>query len=260
MRGFEFRQWLRTRCHAHDAHLLRTLGDLRNHGGRIGAPHLQGEIEAVVGFCDVKVCVLAFAQQRMHQRAQFGGKGEQFGCQHMAFVHIHDGVRGPRIEADFDFAVFLGGFQRRAAPCFGGDDDWGVDGWVFDAALGQRLDHQIAFEGAIGLFIEMLQGAAAAGAEVAADRRCAVRARRDDFGKLAIFHAHHIAGGGVGHEAAIFGDAIACVTEFENAKRRAQAMRLRLAASCSRPNAPRTMATMPLESRPAASYIFSGVS
>src|SRR6185437_191041 len=106
----------------------------------------------------------------------------------------------------------------------------------------------------------MLQGAAAADAEMAAQRRYPMGARLDNLDKPAVLHTHRIARYGVGHERAVFGDTVACVTEFRDAKRRAQAIRLRVAASCSRPSAPSAIATMPLASRPAASYIFSGVS
>ena len=94
-----------------------------------------------------------------------------------------------------------------------------------DAGMGQRVDHQLPLPRPIDVLPPVLDGAAAAGAEMRAERRDPLRARRDDMGEHSAVgmvsrrrqHLHGLAAERIGHvDAAAVGerDAVAEVADM----------------------------------------------
>ncbi len=143
------------------------------------------------------------------------------------------------------------------------------DRCVVKISLGKRGHHLPALPGEIETVRYVLKCAAAANTEMPTWRRYARGASHQDLQHAAALalpgNAHHIARHGVRHEEAIGRYAIATMRETHDFGTLAfcgifvQAI-ISAAASLSRPKAPSAAATMALASRPAASYIFSGVS
>ncbi len=91
-------------------------------------------------------------------------------------VDRDDGVAAGRGKPDAPFAIAAAtGVDGDAPPAGAVRIDEKVD-LAFDAGMCQRIDHDLAFPGAIGLRLPMLDGAAAASAKVSAERRNPLRA------------------------------------------------------------------------------------
>ena len=87
-----------------------------------------------------------------------------------------DGVAAGRGEADAQLAVVAAARMHGDAAAAGA---MGIDQVIDragDAGVGQRVDHDLALPRPIGVRLPVLDGAAAAGAEIAAERRDPLRA------------------------------------------------------------------------------------
>ncbi len=103
----------------------------------------------------------------------------QAGIEDGAGVNRHDGVAAGRGETDMQCAI-------AAAPGMRGEPSStravGIDEFIdaaSDIGLGERIDHDLAFPRAIAVRLPVLDRAAAAGAEILAERR-------DPFGAGAV--------------------------------------------------------------------------
>ena len=95
---------------------------------------------------------------------------------------------------------------------------------TFDAGMRQGIDHDLAFPGAIGLRFPMLNGAAAATAEILAKRRDPLRAGALDAGQMPAvglighrFDLDGLAAERIGHEQGLAigeGDAVAAMADM----------------------------------------------
>jgi hypothetical protein len=128
------------------------------------------DIESVAGRCHLNVQRLADRLQHLGQRARGIERAIQRGIENRARVDSDDGVACRCREADTQSAVAATpGMQRDAAAAgtMGIDDRIDRAG---DLRLCQRVDHDLALPGLIGIGLPVLDGAAAAAREVGAER------------------------------------------------------------------------------------------
>ena len=186
-----------------------------------------------------------------------------------------DVVRAERGEADFDdVARAAPGMERGAAAAVAVGVDQFVDRRI-EAGLRERVDDQAALPFAIAGRGPMLDRAAAANAEMRAERLDALRARGLDPQQMAAIRMagdaldlDGLARQRVGHEQRPrrrVRHAVAAVGEAVDGEpfgqwQRRQASRPASILAASLPSASNTFLTMPLASRPALAYIALGES
>ena len=136
----------------------------------------------------------------------------------------NDRVAVGRGEADTQLAIVAAAGMDGDAPAAGAVGiDEAVD-LAFDAGMRKRIDNDLAFPGAIGFRLPVLNGAAAAIAEIPAERRDPLRACTFDARQMPAvgmighrFDLDGLAAERIGHEhglAAGEGDAVTAVTDM----------------------------------------------
>ena len=127
------------------------------------------------------------------------------GAEHRAGGDVDDGVRARGAIAEGDAFGRAAKSKRRPPPA---GERHGAD--LLDRRLkparGERRDDKLALPGEVGVSLHMLERAAAAGAEILADRGDALRARLENGERFGVavsglgLHLHQLAGKREGHE------------------------------------------------------------
>lgn len=147
-----------------------------------GIAHQQ-EVEPGFGGVDDDLGALGRRQQIGQQGAQRRQQARDLGLENRAGGNVDHPVALARIEAEHDIALATDRREVGAAPRAGGDCGQRAHLVGRQAAPGQRLDDEPVFPPRGGLGGEMLQRAAAAGAEMRASVRDAIGRGLDDLGE-----------------------------------------------------------------------------
>src|SRR6185312_9315182 len=134
--------------------------------------HLGAErdIDAAIGFCDIRFGGLSVSQEVVQQRPQERCEFDKRRSQHQAFAHIDDRVRLERVKSEFRCALSLGDLEDRATPRRRRHrDHLGHFGLAYSLFL-QCTDDSLALACAISVILDVLQSATAADAKVNAAR------------------------------------------------------------------------------------------
>ena len=154
-------------------------GDARkrcNHGRRQRPRASDIDIEAVTGGGDLDVERLAGRLQHLGERPRRIKRAAQAGIEDRAILDRDNRVAVGRGKTGAQRAVAIAsGMDGDAAAAGAVGIDEVVD-FAGDAGMPERIDHDPALPGAIGLGLPVLDGAAAAGAEIPAERRDPLRA------------------------------------------------------------------------------------
>ena len=172
---------------ARQARQLLLRGDARQRPGRARGQRPRSahvDVEAGIGRGDPDIERLGHGAEPLGDGPGRGERAvEAFGQNRTAVDRDHM-MRPRRRKADFEHVVgAAAGVKHRAAAAVAMRVDKLGDRRL-DAGLVQRLDDEAALPGAVGSARPMLQGAAAADAEMRADRRDALGARLFDGEEL----------------------------------------------------------------------------
>ena len=172
---------------------------------RRGANALNHHIEALLGLGDGDTGFALATEQRRERGLELGQAPGDAGAEHRAGGDVDDGVRARGAIAEGD--AFDGAAKSKGRPPPAGERH-GAD--LLDRRLkparGERRDDKLALPGEIGVSLHMLERAAAAGAEILADRSDALRARLENGERLGVavsglgVHLHQLAWKREGHE------------------------------------------------------------
>jgi hypothetical protein len=103
-------------------------------------------------------------------------KSEEFGREHMAFAHVHHPMRSSFAEADQRAAPAVDSAQARPAPGARRREMDRRHGFGLQTLARGGIEHPIVYEAGQRLFIQMLELASSATAEMAARRLGSMRA------------------------------------------------------------------------------------
>jgi len=156
---------------------LGDLGQACDQRGRQRPRATHIDIEAIAGRCDLDIQRFGGGLQGFSQRPRGVERAAQARIEDRTFRYRDDGmaVGGGESGAQFAIAAAAGvDGDAAAAGAVGVDQRRDL---AFDTGMTQRIDHDLAFPRPIGLRLPVLDGAAAAGAEISAERIDPVRAR-----------------------------------------------------------------------------------